>query len=129
ALVEAAEGLVALEDVLEGAPPRGVDAERRAVRGDRAVDERPDRAAAVLLTERLEGTLPLPAVEQLELERGMIGLVRQRREHVPIVPREETASSWRLKMCNPTKGLERTKWQPMQPAPPSRTRSSSRTGR
>ena len=46
ALVEAAQRLVALEDVLERPPPRRVDGELL-VRGDRAVDERPLRAAAV----------------------------------------------------------------------------------
>src|SRR5262249_13908110 len=95
ALVEAAQRLVALEDVLQRPAPGGVH-RQRLVRGDRAVDERPDRAAAVARAELLEGTLLLPQVEQLQLERGVVGLVRQGREHVPIVPREETASSWRL---------------------------------
>src|SRR5215471_20128334 len=50
ALVEAAEGLVALEDVLQRPAPGGVDGERL-VRRDRAVDERPAGAAAIPLTQ------------------------------------------------------------------------------
>src|SRR5437868_5663649 len=51
ALVEAAERLVALEDVLERPPPRGVNAERHSVRRDGPVDERPGGAAAVAFPE------------------------------------------------------------------------------
>ncbi len=76
ALVEAAERLVALEDVLQRPPPRRVDAEREPVRSDRAVDEGEGRAAAVLLAELRERSLLLPARERLLLEAGMIGFVR-----------------------------------------------------
>ena len=74
ALVEAAQRLVALEDVLERPAPRRVDGERL-VRGHRAVDERPLRAAAVLRAQLLEGALPLPELEDLQLERIGVGLV------------------------------------------------------
>ena len=75
ALVEAAQRLVALEDVLQRPAPRGVDAERL-VRRDRAVDERPLRPAAVPLAKLLEGPLALPELEDLQLRARMIGLVR-----------------------------------------------------
>ena len=76
ALVEAAERLVALEDVLQRAPPRGVHRERL-VGGDGAVDEAEGRAATVLLAQLLERPLALPALEDRELERVVIGLVRE----------------------------------------------------
>ena len=72
ALVEAAHGLVALEDVLERPPPAVVRG-HRVVRGDRPVDERPLRAAPVPLPKLLEGALPLPEVEDLELEGVAVG--------------------------------------------------------
>src|SRR5207249_8463959 len=71
ALVEAAERLVALEDVLERATPRRVDGERL-VRGDRPVDEAPGLLAPVLLPQALEDAFALPPVEHLELEGGVI---------------------------------------------------------
>ena len=77
ALVEAAQRLVALEDVLERPAPGGVDAELL-VRRHRPVDEAEPRPAAVLLAEPLEGLLALPELEDLELERGVVGLVRKR---------------------------------------------------
>ncbi len=80
ALVEPAGGLVALEDVLQRPPPRRVDGELL-VRGDRAVDERPLRAAAVARAQRLEGALGVPAIEHGELDRVRVGLLRQRVEH------------------------------------------------
>ena len=80
ALVEAAQRLVALEDVLERAAPRVVHA-HRVVRGDRAVDEAEARAAAVLLAQPLERALCFPAREHVPLERRMIGDTRKRREH------------------------------------------------
>src|SRR5262249_40306378 len=80
ALVEAAQRLVALEDVLQRPPPRRVDG-KRLVRRHGAVDERPLRPAPAPLAEPLERALALPHVEDLELQRVVVGLVRQRREH------------------------------------------------
>ena len=54
ALVVAAERLVALEDVLQRAPPGGVDAEHRLVRGDGTVEEAEPRPVRVLLAELRE---------------------------------------------------------------------------
>jgi len=81
ALLEAAQALVALEDVLERAAPRGVDSEGEPVGGHRPVDERPPLATLVPGPELLEGTLALPEVQDLQLQSGVIGLVRKRREH------------------------------------------------
>src|SRR5262249_6730562 len=103
ALVEAPQRLVALEDVLQRPPPRRVHVERLA-RGHRAVDERPVRPAPVLRPEPLERPLPLPQLEHRDLDRGMIGLVGELREHVSIVAfcvREETIRPRRLKSCKP----------------------------
>jgi hypothetical protein len=80
ALVEAAQGLVALEDVLERAAPGGVDGERL-VRGDGPVHEAPAGTAPVQLPEALERPVLLPPVEDLQLERGMVGHAGQRPEH------------------------------------------------
>src|SRR5262249_16925458 len=77
ALVEAAQRLVALEDVLERPTPRVMHT-HRVVRRDRPVDEAPARATAVLLAQAVEGLFALPEVEDLELERRVIGLVRKR---------------------------------------------------
>src|SRR3954452_15657540 len=71
ALVETAERLVALEDVLERAAPGGVDAERL-VRRDRPVDEAPLRAAAVLLAQPVEDPLRFPPGENLLLDGRMV---------------------------------------------------------
>ena len=71
ALVEPAERLVALEDVLQRAAPGVVDA-HRVVGGDRPVDEAPALAASVLLAELFEGTLLVPPGQDLPLERGVI---------------------------------------------------------
>jgi hypothetical protein len=90
ALVEAAQSFVPLEDVLERAPPGGVDAERL-VGGHRAVDEAPDRTAPVLLAERAEDVAFIPPVEDLAFDRRMIGYGRKGAEH----PR----FSLRLKGC------------------------------
>ena len=65
ALVEAAERLVALEDVLQRATPSGVDSEHVPVGRHGAVDEAELRAAPVLLAELREGALALPDVEEL----------------------------------------------------------------
>ena len=72
ALVEAPERLVALEDVLQRAAPRVVDA-HRVVRRDRAVEEAEPLAAAVLLAQLVEDALAVPPVEDLLLESGVIG--------------------------------------------------------
>jgi hypothetical protein len=50
------------------------------VRSDRPVDEAEPRAAAILLPQRLERPLALPALEDFELERVVVGLVRERCE-------------------------------------------------
>ena len=77
ALLEAAERLVALEDVLERPAPGVVDA-HRAVGGDGAVDEAPLLAARVLLAQAIEDPFLVPPREDLLLERGMVGLAGQR---------------------------------------------------
>ena len=82
--VEAAQRVVALEDVLERAAPGVVDA-HRVVRGDRPVDEAPGRAAGVLLAQPLEGALTLPPLEQLELQGRVIRHIRKRGEHPSIL--------------------------------------------
>ena len=78
ALVEAAERLVALEDVLQRPPPGGVDTEHHSIGGHRPVDEAESRPARVLLPEQRERLLALPEVEDLALERVVIRLVRER---------------------------------------------------
>ncbi len=80
ALVEPAHALVALEDVLQGASPGRMDGEHHPVRRDRPVDEAEARPAGVLGAQPLERGLALPAVEDLELESVMVGLVRKRCE-------------------------------------------------
>ena len=72
ALVEPAERLVALEDVLQRAAPGRMHAERL-VGGHRAVHEAPDRAATVSLTQPIEDAALVPPREDLLLERGMVG--------------------------------------------------------
>jgi hypothetical protein len=79
ALVVAAKGLVALEDVLERAAPRVMDA-HRIVGRDRAVDEAPLGPVGVPLPEPLEDSLALPPLEDPALERGVIGYRSQRFE-------------------------------------------------
>jgi hypothetical protein len=51
------------------------------VRGHRAVDKAPARPVGVQLAEPLERPLALPELEHLELERGVIRLVREACEH------------------------------------------------
>jgi hypothetical protein len=80
ALVVAAQGLVALERILERAPPGGVHAEGLVGR-DRPVDEAEPRPVLVALPQPLEGPLALPQLEHVELEGGVVGLVGERREH------------------------------------------------
>src|SRR5439155_24145126 len=77
ALLIAVHRLVTLEDVLQRPAPGRVNPERL-VRGDRPVGERERRAAAVLIAQRLERPLGLPAREHLLLETRMVGFVRQR---------------------------------------------------
>ena len=78
ALAVAAERLVPLERVLQRSAPRGVYAEHHAIRGGRAVDEAEPGPPAVQLAEPLEGPLLVPALEDLELERVVVRLVRER---------------------------------------------------
>src|SRR5205085_1321910 len=94
ALVEAAERLVALEDVLQRPTPGVMDA-HRVVGRDRPVDEAPASLAAVLLAQPLEGPLLLPALEHVALEPRMIRNGRQRLEHrlhQPMVPSGNNSS-------------------------------------
>ncbi len=79
ALVESLHRLVALEDVLQRSTPRGMHCERL-VRGDRPIHEAEPRPALVLLTKPRECVLALPQLEELELERVVLRLVRQRCE-------------------------------------------------
>src|SRR5207302_9154856 len=78
ALVEAAERLVALEDVLQRAAPRMVDA-HRVVGRDRPVDEAPARVAAALLAEAVEGALLVPPRQYVVPERRVVRDRRRRR--------------------------------------------------
>jgi len=71
ALVEAAEGLVALEDVLQRAAVPVVDS-HRVVRRDRPVHEGEPGASAVPFPKLLKRALTLPELEDRVLERGMI---------------------------------------------------------
>ena len=73
ALILAERGVVALEQVLQRAPPRVVHA-HRVVRRDRAVDERERRPALVLLAQPLERPVAVPALEHAVLERDVVGL-------------------------------------------------------
>src|SRR5581483_3839082 len=101
ALVEAAQGLVALEDVLQRPPPRRVHRERL-VRGHGAVDEGPDRAAAVLRAHLLEGPLALPELEDLELERVRVRDRGQRAEHASSLPELRALRRARSRPGRPT---------------------------
>src|SRR5581483_9783789 len=103
ALVEAAQRLVALEDVLQRPSPGGVDRELL-VGGDRAVGERPRRRAAVLRPQLLERLLALPEVEDLELERVRIGNRRQLPEHGPSLPNRQSASASAIAPSTPERG-------------------------
>jgi hypothetical protein len=130
ALVVAAQGLVALEDVLERAPPRRVHRERL-VRGHRAVDEAEPGPALVLPPQALEGLLPLPELEDLELERGVIGLVRQGCEHA-LDSREQASHPCRFEdksggnpLLNQRKEI--FEWQLQSKRTRSRRRSSRAT--
>ena len=80
ALIEALQRLVALEDVLERAAPHVVHTHALVGR-DRAVDEAENRAAFVLRTELLEDAVALPPLEDLALERRVVGNARQLLEH------------------------------------------------
>src|SRR5439155_14940828 len=72
-LVEPAESPVPLEDVLQGPAPRGVDGQDL-VRGHRTIDEAPLRALTVELAKPLEGLVPSPPFQDLQLECGMVRL-------------------------------------------------------
>ena len=69
ALVEPAQALVALEDVLQRPAPGRVDAERGSVRRHRPVDERPARVSAVPVAQLFEGPFLLPQLQDPQLER------------------------------------------------------------
>jgi len=71
-LLEAAQCLVALEDVLQRAAPRVVDA-HRSVRRDRPVEEAPPRSVGVLLAKPIEDPLSVPPLEDPPLNCRMIG--------------------------------------------------------
>ena len=71
ALVEALEGLVALEDVLQRPAPRVVDA-HRVVGRDRAVEEAEALATAVLLAQLVEDAFAVPPGEDLLLQGGVV---------------------------------------------------------
>ena len=83
ALVEAAECLVALEDVLERAAPRGVYAEGL-VGGHRAVEEAPPRPAAVQLPDLVEDPPFLPPGKDFLLECRVIRDLGQAAEHAQV---------------------------------------------
>jgi hypothetical protein len=80
ALAEASHRLVALEDVLERAPPAVVRA-HGVVRRDRAVDEAPDGPGGVLLAELLERLPLVPPGQDLVFDLRVIGYRRKRPEH------------------------------------------------
>jgi hypothetical protein len=82
ALVEPTHRLVALEDILERAPPCGVHAQHL-VRRDRPVDETEPRPARVPGPELAEDVLGSPELEDRALQRVGVRLVGQAREHVP----------------------------------------------
>ena len=115
-LFEAAERLVALEDVLERPPPGVMDA-HRVVRGDRPVDEAEARPTSVLRAELLERPLSLPEGEYLPLESAVIRLVRERcedRRHVRQSRNwEERRRRGRLRSSHSRNGYtqERNTWQ------------------
>ena len=79
ALVAAAQRLIALEHVLERAPPRGVDA-HHLVGSDRAVDEGERRAVRVLLAQALEHPVAVPPRQRLGLDAPVIRHGRQTSE-------------------------------------------------
>ena len=76
ALVVAPEGLVALEDVLQGPAPGRVHGEGL-VGGHGTVEEREPRAVRVLRAQLLEDALGVPPGEDLLLEGGVVGHHRQ----------------------------------------------------
>src|SRR5207253_6946511 len=127
ALVEAAERLVALEDVLEHAP-EVLDA-CRAVRRDRAVHEAERRTAAVAVAQPEESSFLLPQCEGLVLQARMVRHRRQRRETSPEThafdsrEREQSIFRPRLGQGNSTKGT-RSKWQSTSPRRPSKRKCS-----
>src|SRR6266498_2953055 len=123
-LVEAAESLVALEDILDRPPPGVMDA-HRVVRGDRPVHEAEPRPAPVACDQLEERAFTLPELEDLVLERGMIRDRRKRRERIRHAfdsrEREQRFRTGRFSNRNPKKGTL-TEWQPTSPRPRSRTK-------
>ena len=98
------------------------------VRGDRAVDERPLRAAAVSRAELLEGALVLPALEHGELERVGVGLLGERFEHPSILRRGKNPACCAVKViANQRK--DTGNWLSKQPMRRSRTSSWSSEGK
>jgi hypothetical protein len=95
--VEAAEGLVALEDVLQR-PAVAVMHAGRVVRRDRAVHEGEGRAAAVPVAELREDSGLVPPGENLAFESGMVGYRRKRLEdlvaHREAKSRERRSYPW-----------------------------------
>src|SRR5207249_12118488 len=80
ALVEPPHRLVPLEHVLQRPAPRGVDGEDL-VRRHRSVDEAPLGSSSIELAEALEGSVPVPAIEHLQLQDRMVRLGPQPGEH------------------------------------------------
>jgi hypothetical protein len=107
ALVEAAQRLVALEDVLSACGPRRGGRPSGCSR-DRPVDEAETVAAAVAVDELEEGTLTLPELENVPLERRVIRHRRKRRERLrhAFDSREREHQPWtrRFNDKNPKKG-------------------------
>src|SRR5205807_498576 len=81
ALVEPAQRLVSLEDVFQSATPGMVDA-HRVVRGDRPVEEAEALAAAILLPQLVEDPLAVPPGEDVLLQGGVVGNLRELRERL-----------------------------------------------
>src|SRR5258708_18519004 len=82
ALVEAVHRLVAQEGVLQRPAPCRMHAENL-VRGDRPVDEAEPRTPRVGGPDLGENVLSIPEIEDRELQRVSVWLVRQDREHGP----------------------------------------------
>ncbi len=127
ALVVSARRLVALKDILQRASPGRVDGERL-VCSDGAVEEAEPWAVRVLRTQLRERRLTLPEREDPALERVVVGFVRKRCEHHPIL--EARCGSLGKSRTRPVvlpnreqreRPIERTQWQPQ-----SRTTRSSR---
>jgi hypothetical protein len=82
ALVEPAHRLIALEDILERAPPRGMHAQHL-VRRDRPIDKAEPRPAHVPRPELAEDVLDSPELENRTFQHVGVRLAGQRRKHAP----------------------------------------------